>query len=100
MSFKLIDGNSLDKSIIREAAKETYHFVLIDGDHSYRAVRKDIDHYKPLADELLLFHDINTPKCGVRKAINKSKTKLNIEISHGDIMGIGIHDKTGSRAGK
>ncbi len=92
LSFRLIDGNSSDKSIVREASGGCYHFVLIDGDHSYDAVRNDIANYMPLAKQFLLFHDINTQRCGVRKAINKSGVKLNIEISHGNIMGIGIHD--------
>lgn len=92
LSFRLIDGNSSDKSIVQEASSGSYYFVLIDGDHSYNAVRNDIANYMPLAKRFLCFHDINTQKCGVRKAINKSGIKLNIEISHGNIMGIGIHD--------
>jgi hypothetical protein len=92
ISFRLIDGNSSDGSVVREASGGSYHFVLIDGDHSYNAVLNDIANYMPLAKQLLLFHDINTRDCGVRKAINKSGVKLNIEISHGNIMGIGIHD--------
>ncbi len=95
MSFTLIDGNSSAQDIIKQASKEAYHFILIDGDHSYQAVRNDIINYLPLAREVVFFHDINTKKCGVRKAINKSGIKLNIEISHGDIMGIGIHDPRG-----
>jgi len=53
---------------------------------------KDIKNYAPLASDLLIFHDINTESCGVPKAIQKSGITLNIRISYGDIMGIGIQN--------
>ena len=54
---------------------------------------QDIKNYSSLAEEYLLFHDINTIDCGVRKAINKSGTPLNINISYKHcLMGIGIKD--------
>ena len=91
--FNLIDGNSADPAIIAQASEAApYRFVFIDGDHAYKAVLSDIRHYLPLAEQAVIFHDINTKKCGVRKAVKKSKLKLNIEISHADIMGIGIHE--------
>jgi hypothetical protein len=92
--FELIDADSTLQESSREAAgiKSSYHFVFIDGDHSYPSVMKDIRNYASLASDLLIFHDINTKDCGVRKAIQKSGISLNISISYGDIMGIGIRN--------
>lgn len=90
--FELIDADSTLKKSLHNTMtiKEFYHFVFIDGDHSFPSVMKDIESYATLANNLLIFHDINTKNCGVRKAIQKSGITLNIEISYDDIMGIGI----------
>ena len=92
--FQLIDADStLEKSLQDVMAiKEFYHFVFIDGDHSFSSVMQDINNYSPLASNLLIFHDINTRSCGVHKAIKKSGITLNVKISYGDIMGIGIQN--------
>ena len=92
--FQLIDADSTLKKSLQDvmAIKEFYHFVFIDGDHSFPSVMKDIKNYAPLASNLLIFHDINTKSCGVRKAIQKSEISLNIKISYGDIMGVGIQN--------
>jgi hypothetical protein len=92
--FKLIDANStLETSLQRvTAVRESYHVVFIDGDHAFSSVMKDIKNYAPLASNLLIFHDTNTKDCGVHKAIQKSGVKLNVRISYGDIMGIGIQN--------
>ncbi len=92
--FELINADSTLKKSLRDviAIKEFYHFVFIDGDHSFPSVMKDIKNYAPLASNLLIFHDINTKSCGVPKAIQKSGISLNIKISYGDVMGIGIQN--------
>jgi len=92
--FELLDADStLPESLKRVMAiNKFYHFVFIDGDHSFASVMKDIQNYAPLASNLLIFHDINTKNCGVNKAIQQSRIPLNIRISYGDIMGIGIHN--------
>ena len=93
-SFELIDADSTLKKSLQDAVaiKRFYHFVFIDGDHSFSSVIKDIKNYAPLASDLLIFHDINTKNCGVPKAIKKSGLPLNIKISYGDIMCIGIQN--------
>lgn len=92
--FELINANSLlPETVDRVAAIEkAYHFVFIDADHAFASVMKDIKNYAPLAVNKLFFHDIHTKQCGVAKAIDKSGIRLNIKISYGDVMGIGIHD--------
>lgn len=92
--FRLIDGDSADPQTVAQVTQFSpdYYFVFIDGDHSFKAVLRDIKHYAPLATELLWFHDINTRQCGVRRAIEKSRLHLNLEISYGPIMGIGIRN--------
>lgn len=92
--FQLINADSTLKKSLQDvmAIKKFYHFVFIDGDHSFSSVMQDINNYSPLASNLLIFHDINTKSCGVHKAIQKSGITLNVKISYGDIMGIGIQN--------
>lgn len=92
LSFHLVDANSSLPETVEQVKRirKTYDFVFIDGDHSFNGVMQDIANYADLATELLLFHDINTKSCGVRKAIDASRVPLNLEISYGNIMGIGI----------
>lgn len=92
--FELIDADSTLKKSWQDVTtiKSSYHFVFIDGDHSFPSVMEDIKNYAPLASDLLIFHDINTKDCGVPKAIQKSGITLNIRTSYGDIMGIGIRN--------
>ena len=54
-SAKIIDGNSADPAIIQTVYKtrKTYDFVLIDADHSMKAVQKDIESYSHLALSLI-----------------------------------------------
>ena len=95
LTFSLIDADSTLETT-REAViaiRPHFDFVFIDGDHAFKSVMLDIENYSPLAKDFLLFHDINTPACGVRKAIDKSGIHLNICISYNpDLMGIGIKD--------
>jgi hypothetical protein len=93
--YHLIDADSTLEKTRKQviATRQLFDFVLIDGDHAFKSVMQDIKNYSSLAEEYLLFHDINTPDCGVRKAINKSGTPLNISISYKHrLMGIGIKD--------
>ena len=94
LSFQLIDANSSLPDTVAQVktARSQYDFVFIDGDHSFKGVMADISNYAGLATELVLFHDINTVSCGVRKAIDASKMPINLEISYGNIMGIGIRN--------
>lgn len=93
--FELINADSTLKKSLQDviAIKKNYHFVFIDGDHSFPSVMKDIKNYAHLASDLLIFHDINTKNCGVHKAVQKSGITLNIRISYSDIMGIGIQNR-------
>jgi hypothetical protein len=94
-SFALIDGDSRDATTRERLVQQSgasFDFVLIDADHSYKAVRKDTQYFGRMALHLLLFHDISMP--GVSKAIRKEKIKLHCRISHAGVMGIGIHDKS------
>ncbi len=57
-------------------------FLMIDGDHSYRGVKKDFQLYSPLVKQngLIVFHDIlfhpKVPKCKVEKFWNEIKTRF------------------------
>ncbi|MBW1865735.1 MAG: class I SAM-dependent methyltransferase [Deltaproteobacteria bacterium] len=93
--YYLIDADStLEKTWSQVIAiRQLFDFVFIDGDHAFKSVMQDIKNYGTLAKEYLLFHDINTPDCGVKKAINQSGIFLNMSISYNhNLMGIGIKD--------
>ena len=94
LSAKIIDGDSAAPSTIEAVheAHQAYDFVLIDADHSFEAVKKDIGNYAHLANEVLLFHDVVT-KNGVAKAIESSGIGLHYVISRGQQMGIGLVDQ-------
>jgi hypothetical protein len=94
-SFTLINSPSQDKAVL-EKLKPSYDIVFIDGDHTYGMVKEDIAIYAPMAEDMLLFHDIRpvftTPSCGVYEAIQDFDLKLDEQIIvDGDWMGIGIH---------
>lgn len=94
-SFTLINSPSQDRSIL-ERLKPSYNIVFIDGDHTYEMVKEDISIYAPMAENMLLFHDIRpvftTPQCGVYEAIQDHDLELHEQIVvDGDWMGIGIH---------
>ena len=96
LDFTLIDADSTTAQTAAavRACHASYHFVLIDGDHRLKAVTADIGHYGPLASHRLIFHDINTRACGVRRAIESAGIFLNLQIAYGIDMGIGISDRT------
>lgn len=89
-TFILIDGSSHDMSSIKQLTLPTYDIVFIDGDHSYEAVIKDINLYKPLASGILMFHD--TARASVMNAIIDSNVILHQDIrTNNTHMGIGIN---------
>lgn len=94
-SFTLINSPSQDRTILQRL-KPSYNIVFIDGDHTYEMVKEDISIYAPIAENMLLFHDIRpvftTPQCGVYEAIQDYDLELHEQIVvDGDWMGIGIH---------
>lgn len=57
----LLQGFSQDEDVIeRASALGPYDFMLIDGDHTYDAVKADWDNYRPMMAPggIMLFHDI------------------------------------------
>ena len=97
MTAELIDSdtmapNALDLVLEKE---KSFDIVFIDAGHKYHEVMNDIEKFAPLANEILLFHDIRpintTVNCGVYEAIHNSDIKLDKEITVlNDQMGIGI----------
>ena len=43
--ISLIQALSTDKAALEKATEKKYHFLIIDGDHSYQGVKFDFDHY-------------------------------------------------------
>ena len=84
---KYLDGQKVD-------------LLFIDGDHSYKGVKKDFELYSPLLnnDGIIACHDIvhhkNHPECNVDTFWNEIKHDYNyleiIEDKNQDTMGIGI----------
>lgn len=97
--FDLVDGNSIDLStkqaLIETAGLDKFNIVFIDADHRYEFVKKDIELYSDMAEDVLFFHDIKprvkTEHCGVFQAIQDSNIKLDREYTTNDhIMGLGL----------
>ena len=97
MTAELIDSDTMAENaldLVLEKGK-SFDVVFIDAGHKYHEVMNDIEKFAPLADSMLLFHDIKpintTINCGVYEAICNSDIKLDKEISVlNDQMGIGI----------
>jgi len=95
-SFTLVNSPAQDPKALDQLPLNKYNIVFIDGDHTYEMVKQDIAIYKPLAVNMLLFHDIRpvitNPGCGVYQAIEEAGITLDEQIIvDGDWMGIGIH---------
>ncbi len=48
--FRIIKKYSTDKSAIKDAARQSFNLLVIDGDHSYAGVKFDYDNYLPLLE--------------------------------------------------
>lgn len=95
-TFTLINSPSQNPEVLTQLPRDTYDIVFIDGDHRYEMVKQDIAIYRPLAKDILLFHDIrpifSNPSCGVYEAIEEAGISLDEQIIvDGQWMGIGIH---------
>lgn len=92
VDMSTLDIQALDK--VKEI-KESYNIVFIDAGHKYEEVMNDIRKFKPLSEDILLFHDIRPREVnetiGVYQAIQHSFIDLDEEIvTNEKVMGIGI----------
>ncbi len=46
--YTVIQGYSTDDAVLERVSRQTYNFLLIDGDHSFEGVKGDFDRYAPL----------------------------------------------------
>ncbi|HEY4761879.1 MAG TPA: class I SAM-dependent methyltransferase [Thermoguttaceae bacterium] len=83
-------------SMVKEIlAGRKFDFVLIDGDHAYEGVKDDFEIYRPMASDIIAFHDIAhhaDPAIGVERFWNEligDKTEI-IENPEQGWAGIGI----------
>lgn len=93
----IINGDSTKDDTLNNVKNisDTFDIVLIDGSHHYKDVMIDISKYFPLANDMVLFHDIkpkyHTENVAVYSAIKDSNLDLSVEFTDGDdTMGIGI----------
>lgn len=93
----LININSLSEQALPQilAYSDSFNIVFIDAAHDYHSVMSDIKKFAPLANDILLFHDIRPKQvnndCGVYQSILDSNINLDEEIiTNEGIMGIGI----------
>lgn len=62
INAQAILGDSKDPKVIATANRlSPYDCVFIDGDHAYDAVKADWDNYGPMAQKMVVLHDIDTP---------------------------------------
>lgn len=97
LDISLVNCNTLDDWALPKVTEnnKSYNIVLIDAGHKYEEVMNDIRKFKPLAEDILLFHDIRPKEVndtiGVYQAINHSLIDLDEEIvTNEKLMGIGI----------
>ena len=93
----LVNLSTLDSDALPKVKDilDSYNIVFIDAGHKYEEVMNDIRKFKPLAKDILLFHDIRPKEAnesiGVYQAINHSLIDLDEEIvTNESVMGIGI----------
>ncbi len=60
----------MDSKTASEIVSEA-DMVFIDGDHSYQAVKEDIELWLPKAKKLICGHDYEESRVGLRKAVNE-----------------------------
>ena len=97
LKANLVDMSTLSEKALPEILKysDSFNIVFIDAAHDYLSVINDINKFAPLAQDLLIFHDIRpvipTSSCGVYQAIKDLGIELDEEIvTHQTLMGIGI----------
>lgn len=80
-----VEGTSFLQGDSKEIAKswqKKIDVLFIDGDHSYRGCKADIDSWYPHMAEggVMLFHDCDESSPGVVKAVNEFAEKINKEV--------------------
>lgn len=81
--------------------KYKYQYIYVDGDHSYKGVKRDYRLFWPRLDKggLMAFHDVvvksqsNLPAFGVWKFWQEMKTKNTLTLFHPKHSGLGIMEK-------
>lgn len=94
---QLVNCSTLDESALFRVTEKykSFNIVFIDAGHRYEDVMNDIQKFKPLCEDILLFHDIRPKEVnesiGVYQAIQHSLIDLDEEIvTNENLMGIGI----------
>jgi predicted O-methyltransferase YrrM len=94
---QLVNCSTLEDYALSKVTEKhkSFNIVFIDAGHKYEEVRNDIRKFKPLAEDILLFHDIRPKEVndsiGVYQAIQHSLIDLDEEIvTNENLMGIGI----------
>lgn len=87
-------GRSADEAAVWSTKGQRFDVVYIDGGHDYEEVLSDCHCYAPLADKLVLWHDVQMP--AVRQAIqdwlssNPRAQKKFRTYTNSETMGYGI----------
>jgi len=79
------------------------NLLFIDGDHNYEAVKRDYEIYAPLVENIVVLHDISSPKYGVQifwEELKQIKKTMRIGWATGLVIVEGendIYEKHGHR---
>jgi cephalosporin hydroxylase len=98
-TLHLLQGDSRDPDIVDSVRRRgPYQFILIDGDHTYQAVKADWWNYRPMVDQggVVCLHDIVArPDYGVPELWGEIKAEpgartVEIVENSGRYNGIGV----------
>lgn len=91
-AYLIIGDSHHPDTLSRVTALGPYDFIFIDGDHSYKGVKKDYEFYGPLGKQIV-FHDIIEPTKGRNKGLEVWKFWKEIKgeefIGKDSLMGLG-----------
>lgn len=75
-------GKSDGEDVLKAAREQTYDVIVIDGDHTYSAVKIDTENYLPLLnkDGFLIYHDSVMKEWGVHRIVKELKKNKDLKF--------------------
>jgi predicted O-methyltransferase YrrM len=104
ISYQKIVGDSQSESTRLQLFNLDLRFdiIFVDGDHSYKGVKKDTINYLPLLKKrgLIIFHDVAEKTCGIKKWVDEMVLDERIDlclvasfVTNPGGLGIGVYER-------